>query len=313
MSLTLTSKQPVVNSSIPPSIHKGWLLVPCSPGQGLSVGDSGQLCFHIMPHIPQTCPGSLTCLLCRQAAQPAFQPVTQLLSTQPVSNPFIHLSIERLTSCTPFWPRTRPLWGTVVCFVSPHSCLTFPRPAPGLRLKAEATGRGMGLHTPPQFSFFFWYYHYLRCHYDHNSNCFLQPRFFHKLYFHSLNISWKFINVSRDFNFFPISISKWVHWMYTMYQNTIHLLDLHNSKCSPYEPSNSKTQVPELISNADTLCDATWGPEQTQVQRRPPAHLLTAACSTQKHTKPPDPLPGAVCTYSPLPFSKKKGGGVGNN
>lgn len=50
--------QSAIHSFIYPS--SGWLLVPPSgPEQGLSLGDSSWLCSPpLMPHIPQTCPGS---------------------------------------------------------------------------------------------------------------------------------------------------------------------------------------------------------------------------------------------------------------
>lgn len=129
--------------------------MPFSPGQGLSPGDSSWLCSHFMPCIPQTCPGSLTCLLCGQASQPGCQPGTGIHpSRQPVRHPSIHSYMEQLTFCTTLAQNKASLWGTVVGFVPPSLMPHIPQTCPGSPLKAQGTGRDTGLSTP-SFPFLF--------------------------------------------------------------------------------------------------------------------------------------------------------------
>lgn len=81
--------------------------MPCSPGQDLSPGDRSRHCSPIMPCIPWTCPGSLTCLLCGQAGQPACltgEPASTQTAGQPSIHPFIHLSGWLLTPSYPPGP-----------------------------------------------------------------------------------------------------------------------------------------------------------------------------------------------------------------
>lgn len=143
-----------IYASLCPSIQRGWLLVPCSPGQGLSPGDSSQLCSPIMPRIPQTCPGSLTCLLCGQAAcQPGNQHPAQTAG-RPSSPTFIHLSGWLMY---PPGPEQGFSLGDSSRLCSPPSCLTFPSPALGPPSRHRALW-GAQTSVRPHFPFSFWYY-----------------------------------------------------------------------------------------------------------------------------------------------------------
>lgn len=99
---------------------------------------------------PQTCPGSLACLLCGPAGWSACQAgATGVHSdSRPAIQPAIH-AIERLTSCTPMAQNKASLWGTVVGFVPPPVMPCIPQTCPGSPLKAQGTGRSWGLTTPP--------------------------------------------------------------------------------------------------------------------------------------------------------------------
>lgn len=77
------------------SNHIGWLLVPCSPGQGLTPGDSSQLCSYIVPYIPKAFPGSLAYMPSLWASRPARDPASIHIASQPS----IHSYTEWLTSC----------------------------------------------------------------------------------------------------------------------------------------------------------------------------------------------------------------------
>lgn len=132
------------------STQRGWLLVPCSPGQDLSLGDCSRLCSPIMPCIPSDLPW---CSVGRHASQP----VRRGTSIHPDSRSSIHPSIytfERLTSCTPMAQNKASLWGTVVGFVPPLVMPHILQTCPGSPLKAQGTGRSTGLSTPP-FPFLF--------------------------------------------------------------------------------------------------------------------------------------------------------------
>lgn len=143
----------VVYSSIFPS-QRGRLLLPCSPAQDLSLGDSSQLCSPTMPCIPPDLPWF------PRMPSPWAGRMASLsdggTSIHPDSRPAIHPAIhafERLTSCTPMAQNKASLWGTVVGFVPPPVMPHIPQTCPGSPLKAQGTGRSRGLSTPP-FPFF---------------------------------------------------------------------------------------------------------------------------------------------------------------
>lgn len=135
--------------------------MPSSPGQGLSSGDSSRLCFHIMPCIPQTCPGSITCLLCGQAGQPACRGPA---FTQTAGQQSIH-SLKRGAAnfLYPRIPEQGLSLGDSSQLCSPSSCLTFPRPALGLPSRHRALG-GARVSIHPHFPFSVRYYHFLTPH-----------------------------------------------------------------------------------------------------------------------------------------------------
>lgn len=145
------------------SIQRGWLVLPCSPAQDLSLGDSGQLCSPTMPCIPPDLPW-FPCMPSLWAGRivglsdgaTGIHP-----DSRPAIHPAIH-AIERLTSCTPMAQNKASLWGTVVGFVPPPIMPRIPQTCPGSPLKAQGTGRSRGLSTPPLPLFSAWCYRCFR-------------------------------------------------------------------------------------------------------------------------------------------------------
>lgn len=145
------------------SIQRGWLVLPCSPAQELSLGDSGQLCSPTMPCIPPDLP-RFPCMPSLWAGR-IVVPSDGATGIHPDSRPAIHPAIhaiERLTSCTPMAQNKASLWGTVVGFVPPPVVPCIPQTCPGSPLKAQGTGRS-GASLRPRFpSFSAWCYRWFR-------------------------------------------------------------------------------------------------------------------------------------------------------
>lgn len=128
--------------------------MPCSPGQGLTPGDSSQLCSYIVPYIPKAFPGSLAYMPSLWASRPASLPARDPASIHIASQPSIHSYTEWLTSCAllPTPEQGFSLGDSSLLCSPPHASHSLV--LPWSPLKAQGTRRGRSLCTPP-FPFLF--------------------------------------------------------------------------------------------------------------------------------------------------------------